>query len=216
MKKRKKNRKIENTSTIPVVNNYIDAAAWSPNRAFAPILTVGRRDVTIGGRQRIIGRARSLFYNSPEVRAAVKTLAMLVGELKPLPRTGDEEWNKLALDAWTRRTSTPAFELTRTLNFGQLQNYAEECAIVDGDCLIVLTTDKTGGGVAVYPAAMVRGGEDGSGVELDAYGRAAYYIIQSQGKETRVPAANCVLYRHSPDPTDPRGLTDLVSAITTA
>lgn len=206
--------------TTPTVTNYaygMDAGLWSPNRSFNLFPSCGGREITRAGRHRIIGRARSLYYNSPEVRSAVKTLGMLVGTLKPLAKSADEEWNRLAQDAFTRRVSNPnTFELTRTLSFNTLQSYIEDCANVDGDVLIVLTTDRNGGGVAVYPADMVRGKDNASGVELDSYGRPTHYIITSADKETRIPAANCILYRHNPDPTDPRGLTDLIAAITTA
>lgn len=208
------------TKKVGVQNGYgLDAGAYSPNRSFNTFPTVNRRDVTAAKRNKIISRARSLYYNSPEVRSAVKTLGMLVGNLKPLPRTKDEEWNKLAQEAFSRRVNNPsAFELTGTLNFNQLQGYIEECANVDGDVLIVLTTGKDGGGVAVYPADMIGSGKEeyADGVELDNYGRPAYYYIRSKDKETRIAAKNCILYRHNPDPTDPRGLTDLIAAITTA
>lgn len=214
----KKNRKRRGN---PVeITNYgygIDAAAYSPNRSFNLFPSCNGREVTRAGRQRLVSRARSLYYNSPEVRSAVKTLCMLVGTLKPLARTADEEWNRLAQDAFARRTSNPTtFELTNSLNFAQLQSYIEEKANVDGDCLVVLTTDKTGGGVAVYPSDMIKGADNNDGVVLDKYGRPKEYIITSADKETRIPAKNCILYRHNPDPTDPRGMTDLVAAITTA
>lgn len=212
--KRNQNKKIE------VQNAYgLDAGAYSPNRSFNTFPTVNRRDITASKRGKIISRARSLYYNSPEVRSAVKTLGMLVGNLKPMARSTDKEWNKLAQEAFMRRVSNPAsFELTGTLNFNQLQSYIEECANVDGDVLIVLTTDKNGGGVAVYPADMICSDIDDvrDGVELDSYGRPAYYYIKSKDKEIKIAAKNCILYRHNPDPVDPRGLTDLIAAITTA
>lgn len=215
---RKKNRK----EIEKVTNSYgLDAGAYSPNRSFNTFPVVQRREITSYRRRKIISRARSLFYNSPEVRSAVKTLGMLVGSLKPLANSKDEEWNKLAQEAFTRRTSNPnTFELTGSMNFDQMQNYVEESAIVDGDCLVVFTTNRDGGGVAVYPADMIdcskNDGEVQDGVEVDSQGRAAYYHIMSKDTEKRISASNAVLYRHSPDPTDQRGLTDLIAAITTA
>lgn len=89
--------------------------------------------------------------------------------------------------------------------------------MVDGDCLIVLLK---GGRVAVYPADMLANKTDDKsvvdGVETDAVGRAVYYHIHGKDKDVRIKASDCLLYRHSTDPTDPRGLTDLVAAITTA
>lgn len=53
-------------------------------------------------------------------------------------------------------------------------------------------------------------------MELDQYGKPLYYHIVSKDTEKRIKASSAVLYRHSPDPTDQRGLTDLIAAITTA
>lgn len=215
--KREKNKQTTVTNTA----YGLDAGAYSPNRMFNTFPVVQRREITSYRRHRIISRARSLFYNSPEVRSAVKTLGMLVGNLKPLPCSKDEEWNKLAQAAFNRRTSNAStFELTGSLNFNQLQNYIEEAAIVDGDCLVVFTTNKDGGGVAVYPADMIDNSVTDAnvrdGVEVDEFGKPLYYYIKSKDKETKIKAANAFLYRHSPDPTDQRGLTDLIAAITTA
>lgn len=213
--------KRNNKQTAPVVTNAygLDAGAYSPNRSFNTFPVVQRRDITSCRRHRIISRARSLFYNSPEVRSAVKTLGMLVGNLKPLAISKDEEWNKLAQEAFYRRVmNANTFELTGSLNFNQLQSYVEEAAVVDGDCLIVLTTNKDGGGVAVYPADMIDTSNEAArdGVELDDRGRPLYYYIKSKDKEVKIKASNAIMYRHSPDPTDQRGLTDLIAAITTA
>lgn len=214
--KRKKEKEIK------VENAYgLDAGAYSPNRSFNTFPSLSRRDVNAMGRFKVISRARSLYYNSPEVRSAVKTLGMLVGNLKPLACSKDEEWNKLAQEAFQRRTNSPAtFELTGTLNFNQLQSYIEDCANVDGDVLIVFVTNKDGGSVAVYPADMIKSDiankEVRDGVELDSYGRPLNYYICAKDKEFKISAKNCILYRHNPDPTDQRGLTDLIAAITTA
>lgn len=228
----RKSKKIKVQDKKPVVNepqaekveNHaygLDAGAWSPSRSFNTFPVVQRREVTSYRRHRIISRARSLYYNSPEVRSAVKTLGMLVGNLKPLPCSKDEEWNKLAQAAFIRRTSNAgSFEMTGSLNFNQLQSYVEEAAIVDGDCLVVFTTGRDGGGVAVYPADMIDTSRTEAdvrdGVELDANGKPLYYYIKSRDKEIKIKASNAILYRHSPDPTDQRGLTDLIAAITTA
>lgn len=97
----------------------LDAGAYSPAREFNMFPVVARQDITTYRRRKIISRARSLYYNSPEIRAAVKTLAMLVGALSPLPLTADEQWNKLAVKAFERRVNGANFELTGSLNFEQ-------------------------------------------------------------------------------------------------
>lgn len=112
---------VKNNETVKVSNSYgLDAGAYSPNRSFNTFPVVQRREITSYRRHRIISRARSLFYNSPEVRSAVKTLTMLIGNLKPLANSTDEEWNKLAQEAFARRTSNAStFELTGSMNFNQ-------------------------------------------------------------------------------------------------
>lgn len=216
----KSKRKKITSYTAPVVENAfgLDAAAPSPYRAFNTFPTLDRRDISTWARRTMIERARSLVYNSSEVRAAVKTLGMLVGTLKPLPRTKDEEWNKLALKAFEKRTANPrVFNNTGALSFNQMQNYVEEQAIVDGDVLIVLTrTPDGGGGIAVYPSDQIVGKDYTDGVFTTPGGRPTAYSIKGKTGEFVVSAENAILYRHSPDPTDPRGITDLVAAITTA
>lgn len=196
----------------------LDAAMDSPYRAFNTFPLMERRDLSVWSRRKLISRARSLTYNSSEVRAAVKTIAMLVGTLRPLPRTSDEEWNKLAVKAFEKRTSSPEiFDNTGMLNFEQMQNYVEEQAIIDGDVLVVLTrTPDGGGGVSLYPADQIQSDNCGDGVFTTKGGRPIAYALKGKSGEFKVSAENAVLYRHSPDPTDPRGITDLVAAITTA
>lgn len=207
-------------AAVPQVQNAygFDAAALSPARAFSFFPVTSRRDLTKWSRWRLISRARSLEYNSPEVRAAVKTIGMLVGTLKPLPCTQDEEWNKLAAEAFARRTGNPRlFDNSGALNFAQLQTYAEERAVVDGDVLVVLTrTPDGGGGVSVYPADQLATKELGDGVITSKGGRPVAYALRGESGEYKVSVEQAVLYRHNPDPTDPRGLTDLVACITTA
>lgn len=218
MGKSKRRGKSPETPRVENIAYGLDAGAYSPNREFNMFPCVQRKNITACRRTRIISQSRDLYYNSPEVRHAVKTLSMLVGTLKPLAKSSDVEWNKLAERAFARRTSDPAnFELTNTLDFGQLQQYVEEQAVVDGDCLVVMLK---GGRVAVYPADMLANKTDDKdcvdGVHTDSVGRAVYYNIHGKDKDVRVKASDCMLYRHSSDPTDPRGLTDLVAAITTA
>lgn len=219
--KKAKAKPVNVVKTPQVANNAygLDAGAYSPNRSFNMFPVVQRRDITACKRNKIISRSRSLYYNSPEVRSAVKTLSMLVGSLKPLAKSKDVEWNKLAEEAFTKRVSNPqSFELTGTLNFEQLQNFVEECAVVDGDVLVVFTNN---GNIAVYPADMIaknsnNNGTITDGVEVDSYGKPLYYYLKAKDKEIKVKASSCFLYRHNPDPTDPRGLTDLIATITTA
>lgn len=214
-----KRKKINNIVTPTVTNAFgLDAAAPSPYRSFNTFPTLDRRDLSTWARRTMIERARSLVYNSSEVRAAVKTLGMLVGTLKPLPKTKDAEWNKLALKAFEKRTGNPrVFNNTGALSFSQMQSYVEEQTIVDGDVLIVLTrTPDGGGGIAIYPADQIVSKDYADGVFTTPGGRPTAYSIKGKTGEFIVSAENAILYRHSPDPTDPRGITDLVAAITTA
>lgn len=127
MGKSKRKGKSPETPRVENIAYGLDAGAYSPNREFNMFPVVQRKNITACRRTRIISQSRDLYYNSPEVRHAVKTLSMLVGTLKPLAKSSDIEWNKLAERAFARRTSDPAtFELTNTLDFGQLQQYVEE------------------------------------------------------------------------------------------
>lgn len=220
MGKTKRELKKASRHAVPEVRNAygLDAAAWSPARSFNFFPVASRRDLSTWSRWRLISRARSLEFNSPEVRAAVKTIGMLVGTLKPLPCTRDEEWNRLAADAFARRTGNPrVFDHSGALNFAQLQTYAEERAVVDGDVLIVFTrTPDGGGGVCVYPADQLQSEKFGDGVITTKGGRPVAYAVRGESGDWKVGVDQAHLYKHNPDPTDPRGLTDLVACITTA
>lgn len=223
MGKSKRKNLVNQAGAVPAVQNAmgVDAASFSPYRQFNFFPVCSRRDVARWGREVMISRARSLEFNSSEVRSAVKTLAMLVGTLKPLPNTEDEQWNRLAVEAFERRTRNPRlFDNAGALNFVQLQSYIEERASVDGDVLVVLTrTPDGGGGISVFPADQISGEGDENapdGVITGPGGRPTAYVLRGRTGSYTVPVERAVLYRHNPDPTDPRGLTDLVACITTA
>lgn len=163
-------------------------------------------------------RARELYENSPQIRAAVAQMVRFIGVLKPMPCTMDEEWNDLALAAWCSRTKNPQlFDLAGRVNYRQAMRFAERSAIIDGDVAIVPTFARDGGArFAFYRAPQIDGGGD-RGVEVDKHGRAVrYYLTAEDGKVHSLPAWCVVLYQHDPDPTRWRGHTLLAPALRNA
>lgn len=215
---------------IQEIKNQLPAAALdTPSRAWLSIPFVNTREVSSWAREKILGRARSLYANSSEVRHAVNTLAMMVGTLSPRPCSGDEEWDKEAREAFLERVENPLlFDTAGQLSWTTAQAWIERRAIIDGDCLSVLTHGlDMGGKVAFYQACQVKGedttetlnpyGAD-DGVIRDDRGRVKAYKLYDYDKGTwqRIGAGRAVLYRHHPDPADARGHSELISAVNTA
>ena len=160
-------------------------------------------------------RARSLHANCAPITCAVEQMVRYTGVLTPLPATTDEEWNELALAAWSARTKNPhTFDLAGRVNYRQAMRFCERCAIIDGDVAVVPTFSADGGAAfAFYRAPQVAGGGV-SGVEADRHGKpVAYWLQDEAGNAKRVPAWHVVLYQHQPDPTRLRGHTMLASAL---
>lgn len=222
MKKKYKNKK----SKVEMTNRY-EASTISPYRNFNFINWYnGRNDISSWDLMTIYNRARHLYDNTPEIRQAVSTLCLLMGTLTPRPATRDEEFNKLAREAFLRRATNPRlFETTGRLNFFQAQNWIEKKAIIDGDNLTVMTRhayDK-GGGIALFAAPQICGVDDKNynksmGVIMGKSGKIQKFLVKDYNldKSVEIDANKAVLYSHSPDPNEPRTISELVAAICTA
>lgn len=100
----------------------------------------------------------------------------------------------------------------------------EKRAIIDGDCLTLLKTAKDGGACfSFYSAPQIT--SDGAynkgrreGVEYAENGLLrGYRVFDYSTKQSTFVAQNrAILYRHNPDPADPRGQSELIPAIATA
>lgn len=207
-----------------------DAAQWSPNRSFNffPIHDPFA-DVTDWQREVIISRARSLYTNFPQVRHVVQTMVLLQGTLEPRPETADEEWNDLARRAFFARVLNPStFDVSGRMDFFQAQEWIETRALVDGDSLTVCTRNSYDGEpkFRFYAAPQITERttksavdiRNNSGVTLARDGRIkAFSVYDAFSDSTRtISAGQAILYGHHPSPVDPRHVSELVAAITTA
>ncbi len=223
MKKRLKNKmkKLENRAE--------SALLYSPDRNFnlADFFSIDpRNQISKWDMQTIYKRARALYLNTPEIKQAVSTLCLLMGTLTPRPATRDEEFNKLAREAFLKRATNPRlFESTGRLNFFEAQNWIEKRAIIDGDNLTVLIKhgfDK-GAGVALFSAPQICSHEDKEfnttmGVKLGKSGKAQKYFVKDYylNKTIEIDANRAILYAHNADPNEPRATSELITAIATA
>lgn len=225
----KRYKKKNNTTTPIVENTYgVEAGQWfSPDRNFNLWPSFDpRQEITNWQMDLIWRRARALYANSPEIRNAVKQVKILMGYELPLPNTRDKEWNKAAREVFMRRAMNPRlFEASGRLNFIQYQQWLEERALIDGDALTVMTKIKADGGgqIALYAAPQVTGekpSEDNlrTGCVVGRSGRVQKYILKDFDSNTyqEIPASRCVMYSHSPNPSDPRTVSELLSGICTA
>lgn len=207
----------------------VDAAQWSPNRNFNffPINSPFS-DVSDWQREVIISHARSLYVNFPQVRHVVQTMVLLQGSLEPRPETDDQEWNDLARRAFFSRALNPSsFDVAGRMDFFQAQEWIETRALVDGDSLTVCTRNSYDGEprFRFYSAPQISDrtsktvdNRNASGVTLSREGRIrAFSVYDNLTDSTRtISASQAILYGHHPSPTEPRHVSELVAAITTA
>lgn len=227
MKKRVKN-KIEKREVPAAENNMgVQAASFfTPERNFPLWGSLDpKQEISNWQLETIWRRARGLYANSPEIRNAVKQLVLLSGYILPLPNTRDKEFNEAARRAFMRRAMNPRlFETSGRLNFLQTQKWLEERAIIDGDCLTVLTRlgAEKGGAVALYSAPQVTGEKPNeetlrTGCVCGRSGRVLKYLVKefNTNEIQEIPASRCVMYTHTPDPADPRTVSELLAGICT-
>ncbi len=197
-----------------------DAARWSPDRPIPWWPTLNPRyELDDGDLYHLWLLARYLHANSADVRHAVLTICNLLGCITPLPQTEDAEWNDLARAAFWRRVQDPRrLDAGGRLNWRAAQTWLETRAVVDGDALTVLTRGHDGGArLAFYaaPSLTYSGGDVLCGVELDELGGAvAYHLTPPEGEPVRIDARQAVLYMQHPDPSRPRGASELAAALT--
>ncbi len=229
--KRKTRRVASAAETAPEVQSHfgVEAARWSANRALVmwpSVNPLAERDPwTLEVCWR---KGRALYHNSPAVRMAVRAVCTLTGILTPRAMSADEEWNRLARDAFMAYVSDPSrFDMSGRLNWRAAQMWLERNALVDGDALSVMVMDGDSPRVAFYAApqvwsAVTKGNVLSPGCVMDKEtGRVKEYHLRTVTDDRKdgyaeVPAEACVMYTHEPDPVCPRTLSELVAVITTA
>ena len=213
-------RKIWNKAVqwFTMANWQLDAARYSDSWGHTNWPLQARHEIDGWDQMTIWRRARELYYNSPQIRKAVKNMVDFTGTLTPLPMTSDVEWNKLAREAFLARVKNPfTFDLSGKVNYKQALRWMETNAIIDGDVAVVPTFGSDGGALfAFYKAPQVGGGGE-QGVELNAQGRpVAYYLKKEDGGSVKLAGHQVILYQHSPDPERVRGVSELVAALKNA
>lgn len=223
-RKRKKKTlpEVQSGSLMLPVEAMLQASRPDPGGLLAWPTLDARQEVSQWDQHRIYRAARSLSYNSTSAIMLLEKMQNLVGWLMPQPATPDKEWNRLAKQHFDRIALNPkVFDNSGTLNFITAQLWMEHNRAIDGDCLAVATRFGEYASFSFYRAGQVC--KDGldlvQGVEVNPRsGRAeAYWVYNfATGKATRVPAWAGWLYRHQPDPAQPRGVSSLVGGIVTA
>ncbi len=207
----------------PVMFGGIQGALpWANGMLFWPTLEE-RHEVDEFDRMALMKACRYLYRNSGIIRKAVSDIWLLQGALLPCPMTQDAEWNRAARATFLARVNNPElFDVTAQLSWKLLQKWAENRVSIDGDCLIVLSRGRDGGGtVACYSAPKIvtppdKGEADGwcQGVQTDAHGKPIGYGLERKPGEVQIiPAASAILYRRSPSPAQLRGEPDLIHAV---
>lgn len=197
-----------------------DAAMPSPMRAFRFWPTTdARKEVDAYDLHALWTQARSLAANMSEVALVVQRMTDLMGWLDPLPVSDDAEWNAEARRLWeSRATVSGLFDLSGRMTWQSCQEWVEQRALIDGDCLVVLSRGADGGArFAFYDAPQFGKTPQGKyvqpGVVTNAASQVLYYVLQGQGKEVYVPAYAGFLYSQHKDPARVRTVSELASAI---
>ena len=115
-------RKIWNKAVqwFTMANWQLDAARYSDSWGYTNWPLQARHEIDGWDQMTIWRRARELYYNSPQIRKAVKNMVDFTGTLTPLPMTSDVEWNKLAREAFLARVKNPfTFDLSGKVNYKQ-------------------------------------------------------------------------------------------------
>ncbi|MBR2126941.1 MAG: phage portal protein [Akkermansia sp.] len=182
-----------------------------------------RRELTPWDQQTLYKSARALYYNCGRIRKAVEMIVNLQGWAMPQPCTPDEDWNRTARAHFLRCVMNPFFfDTSGALNFVTAQLWLEQNRCIDGDALCVMGRYGDRATFSFYKAPQIS--EDGyghglnTGVAVNAAGRPVSYRLYDYAADTSrdIPAGACWLYRHNPEPSYPRGVTDLVAAIVNA
>lgn len=198
-----------------------EAAMPSPMRALRFWPTVdARREVDAFDLYGCWTQARSLEANMPEVSKVVQAMVDLMGWLDPLPATDDIAFNKAARALANERLHRAGlFDLSGRLTWQASQEWVERRAIVDGDCLVVLSRAADGGArFAFYDAPQFFETPEGKhvqpGVITNAASRVLYYVLSgTSGKTVYVPAYAAFLYSQKKDPARVRTVSEIAAAI---
>ncbi len=170
------------------------SAGNSANRGYLYWPTTDtRRQMTTLTRNEILRRIQWLYVHFGFCRRLVNGMARLLGYLRPLPNSSDEEWNDEAYEAlmvimgqeeiWDSAGKFDAF-------MGQVQDNIS--IFRDGDCLGVMTQTENGRArLTYYEAHQIKGGPESSGagwvdgVRLNRAGKHIAYSVQDGEDPTK-------------------------------
>lgn len=196
---------------LAAIQARYDAAYWSATRSWIPASIQGaREDINTMSRQEILRRVRYFEKNSNVMKKALSILSVnVVGTgITPTPATGDDSWNKAALEWWTKWGLVA--DLTGTATISEMQDIAYRAQNVDGDHGIELTLSDSGrpalnlieshrittAGLDVRQLE-AQGFHVVDGVLIDARGRPQAYTVASDfdpAKVSVIPASSFVLF----------------------
>ncbi|HVT74575.1 MAG TPA: phage portal protein [Lacunisphaera sp.] len=185
-----------------------------------------RREITSYTRTEILRKVRFLYANVGFCRRLINGIARMVAGtgLRPRPKTGDKNWNKLALDRIkTVYNSAPTYDLAAKFNGFQSQRARLRCRYKDGDVATIFTRGSDGRATtAIYEAHQIGNGRtiEGDektlfdGVRVDRNNRMlSLRLIGDDDTQADVPAASCALLADYERPGQNRCLSILGHAV---
>lgn len=205
----------ESTGAAEVSGNYT-AAQQSTTRSYVyfPELRP-QHDLPAADRKKIIEKARWCATNIGLGTRIVDGIAEMVGALTPQPATTDAEWNQEILALFRDLAGSPLiFDRAGEENFWDRQLTLTKQLVVDGDCLLALTSTSTGNpATQLYLSPQIgtpigKTYRDGwfDGVLLDASNRRIRYNLKDNDlwKDGLQLSAQDALYFGDPKAQAPR------------
>lgn len=191
-------------------NSVFEGANRSPRRARVPGSSPrdATLDLTPGVRSELVRRSRYLVRNSGFLREIVGSMALYsIGDgIMPQPASSNEEWNRQALDYFTRWARHA--DMTGRFNLANCEQLACKALDVDGEIFILKTVENGSPKLQLIEAHRIGNAEEGGsdtegnmvdGVRLSETGQPlAYRFLLDDGAHRDLPARD-VLHIFDPD-----------------
>lgn len=181
--------------------NQSDRRGW----IYWPTLDT-KRELDSYSRTELLRKARSLRANFGLANRICGGLADLIGYLRPISRSGDKEWDKIADRHWEERANEASVvDASGQFGIRAMQIEINKAALGDGDVLPVIIRGSTGGAmIANYEAHQICNPREVSrdkawidGVRINKFRRhLAYGLLDDNGTVQRVSANDALYYAH--------------------
>lgn len=220
------------TQPLDHFGSSFESARQSRDRSyiFFPNLD-SRTEIDSLSRTETMRKARWLYNNDGFTRRVISQYTRLNGDLRPLPKTPDKEWNALAKQVFNDIANSPKrFDRSGKYSFRDMQLALTRSSLKDGDCLVVPTLSDTGSSQFIIyeghqigdaPRDQRKQAEESrlswlDGVGVDEHNRQHAYRLsggRDPSKSRVIPAGSAHLFTRFERPGQPRGISALAHLV---